>query len=371
MKQFFAFVQKEFYHIFRDRRTMLILLAMPVVLIILFGFAITTEVNNVRLGVYAPSQDEMTRRITERFASNRYFEIVSIVKSRDQSDEIYRNNEADLVVVFEQDFQNNLMHTGSGAVQLIVDGSEPNTASLMQNYATSVLSQFQSEMTSTLPSRTGSFTIIPQVKLLYNPQMKSSYNFVPGVMGLILILICAMMTSISIVREKERGTMEVLLVSPMRPIGIILAKVVPYFCLSIVNVITILVLAVFVLGVPMAGSIFWIMILSLVYIFVALALGITISSLVDNQVGAMLASAMGLMMPVMVLSGMIFPIENMPAILQWLSTIIPARWYITGIKKIMIEGLPLEYFAKELLILCIMGAVLITVSLKLFKNRLE
>ncbi|MCD7969716.1 MAG: ABC transporter permease [Alistipes sp.] len=370
MKQFFAFVRKEFYHIFRDRRTMLILLAMPIVLIILFGFAITTEVNNIRMGIFAPSNDDLTRQITDRFQSNPYFDLVAFVTDPQQIETLFRKNEADIVLVFEEDFQNNLLHTGTAAVQLIIDGSEPNTASTINNYTSSVLSYIQQELAGT-SSVSGGFAIVPQVKLLYNPQMKSSYTFVPGVMGLILMLICAMMTSISIVREKERGTMEVLLVSPMRPIGIILAKVVPYFCISAFNVVTILLLAVYVLDVPLAGSLFWISVLSLIYIFVALALGIMISSVVDNQVSAMLASAMGLMMPVMILSGMIFPIENMPNILQWLSNIVPARWYITAIKKVMIEGLPVRFILKELGILSLMGVVLITVSLKLFKNRLE
>jgi len=370
MKQFFAFVKKEFFHIFRDRRTMLILLAMPVVLVILFGFAITTEVNNVRLAVYAPSKDNLSRLITDRFDANPYFSIVDIVQSPADIDRLFRENKADVILVFGEDFENNLMHTGEASVQLIVDGSDPNTATMMSSYTTGILATYQAEL-SAGSSAGGGFTVIPDVKLLYNPQMKSAYNFVPGVMGLILILICAMMTSISIVREKERGTMEVLLVSPMRPISIILAKVVPYFCISAFNVVTIILLAVFVLKVPLAGSIFWISVISLLYIFVALALGITISSLVQNQVSAMLASAMGLMMPVMVLSGMIFPIENMPNILQWLSNIIPARWYIEGIKKLMIQGLSVEYVLKELAILSVMGTVLITVSLKLFKNRLE
>ncbi len=370
MKQFFAFVRKEFFHIFRDRRTMLILLAMPVVLVILFGFAITTEVNEVRMAVYAPSKDDLSRQITDRFEANPYFTIVEIVRQPADIERLFRQNRADVVLVFGEDFENNLMHTGEAAVQVIVDGSEPNTATIMSSYTTGILSVYQAELAGGGAS-SARFTIVPDVKLLYNPQMKSAYNFVPGVMGLILILICAMMTSISIVREKERGTMEVLLVSPMRPIGIILAKVVPYFCISAFNVVTIILLAVYVLKVPMEGSLFWISLISLIYIFVALALGITISSLVKNQVSAMLASAMGLMMPIMVLSGMIFPIENMPAILRWLSNIIPARWYIEAIKKLMIQGVPARYVLKETLILSAMGAVLITVSLRLFKNRLE
>ena len=371
MKQFFSFVRKEFYHIFRDRRTIMILLAMPIVLIVLFGFAITTEVNNVRAAVYAPSNDDMTRRITDRFDANPYFDIVGVIGDYKEIDRLFKDNKADIVLVFEEDFQNNLMHTGRAAVQLIIDGSEPNMASTIYSYASNVLAQYQSELSPASPTGRGTYMIAPSIKLLYNPHMKSSYNFVPGVMGLILMLICAMMTSISIVREKERGTMEVLLASPMRPISIILAKVMPYLCISAFNVVTILLLAVFVLEVPLAGSLAWIGVLSLVYIFVALALGIMISSLVNTQVAAMLAAGMALMMPIMMLSGMIFPIENMPAVLQWLSNITPARWYIAAIKKLMIEGLPVRYALKEFAVLSLMGIVLIAASLKLFKNRLE
>lgn len=371
MKQFLAFVHKEFYHILRDRRTMLILLLMPIVLIILFGFAITTEVNNVRLAIYAPSGDDLTRRITERFDANRYFTVVGTLENHGEIERLFRENRIDMALVFEDNFRNNLLHSGKASVQLVIDGSEPNTASTMYYYASSVLAQFRGEIAPSLSQAAGAYTIVPNLKMLYNPQMKSAYNFVPGVMGLILMLICAMMTSISIVREKERGTMEVLLVSPMRPINIILAKVVPYLCISAVNVITILLLAVFVLNVPVAGSLLWIGILSLIYIFVALAMGILISSLVKTQVAAMLASGMGLMLPTMTLSGMIFPIENMPAVLQWFSHIIPARWYIAGIKGLMIQGLPAIYVWKELAALSLMGAVMITATLKLFKHRLE
>ena len=213
--------------------------------------------------------------------------------------------------------------------------------------------------------------IVPQVKLLYNPQMKSAYNFVPGVMGLILMMICAMMTSISIVREKETGTMEVLLVSPVKPLFIILAKAVPYFVLSFVNLITILLLSVYVLHVPVAGSLFWLVVVSLLFIFVSLALGLLISTVTHTQVAAMLVSGLMLMMPTMLLSGMIFPVESMPVILQSISTVIPARWYIQAVRKLMIEGVDISLVLTEIGILAVMAVLLITVSFKKFKNRLE
>ena len=362
MKQFWAFIKIEFFHIFRDRRTMLILLGMPVLQIILFGFAITTELNHSRVAVLDPSKDAVTTRITERIDENRYFSVVKELSSASDIETVFRHDEADIVVAFTPDFDANLS-TGEAGIQLVVDATDPNTGNMMAGYVQGIVGQALQSGTQSSP--------IVQTHLLFNPQMKSAYNFVPGVMGLILMLICAMMTSISIVREKETGTMEVLLVSPIRPIFIILAKAVPYLVLSCVNLITILLLSVYVLHVPVDGSLWTLSFLSLLLIAVALSLGLLISCVVQNQVAAMIVSGMGLMMPVMLLSGMIFPIESMPAVLQWISNIIPARWYIQAVKKVMIEGLGMAAVWHEALILSGMAALLIGLSLKKFKERLE
>ena len=362
MKQFWAFIKIEFFHIFRDRRTMLILLGMPVLQIILFGFAITTELNHSRVAVLDPSKDAVTTRITERIDENRYFSVVKELSSASDIETVFRHDEADIVVAFTPDFDANLS-TGEAGIQLVVDATDPNTGNMMAGYVQGIVGQALQSGTQSSP--------IVQTHLLFNPQMKSAYNFVPGVMGLILMLICAMMTSISIVREKETGTLEVLLVSPIRPIFIILAKAVPYLVLSCVNLITILLLSVYVLHVPVEGSLWTLSFLSLLLIAVALSLGLLISCVVQNQVAAMIVSGMGLMMPVMLLSGMIFPIESMPAVLQWISNIIPARWYIQAVKKVMIEGLGMAAVWHEALILSGMAALLIGLSLKKFKERLE
>ena len=362
MKQFWAFIKIEFFHIFRDRRTMLILLGMPVLQIILFGFAITTELNHSLVAVLDPSKDAVTTRITERIDENRYFSVVKELSSASDIETMFRHDEADIVVAFTPDFDANLS-TGEAGIQLVVDATDPNTGNMMAGYVQGIVGQALQSGTQSSP--------IVQTHLLFNPQMKSAYNFVPGVMGLILMLICAMMTSISIVREKETGTMEVLLVSPIRPIFIILAKAVPYLVLSCVNLATILLLSVYVLHVPVEGSLWTLSFLSLLLIAVALSLGLLISCVVQNQVAAMIVSGMGLMMPVMLLSGMIFPIESMPAVLQWISNIIPARWYIQAVKKVMIEGLGMAAVWHEALILSGMAALLIGLSLKKFKERLE
>ncbi|MDR1170833.1 MAG: ABC transporter permease [Bacteroidales bacterium] len=365
---FLSFVKKEFLHIFRDPRTMLITLGMPVAQIILFGFAITTEVKNVRMAVFDPSHDISTQRIISRMQASEYFDMTQVLHTADDINSAFNKGTAELVVVFSDRFDENLLRTGKASVQLIADATDPNRAAMLTGYASNIIADYQQEL---LREHRISFLIEPEIQMLYNPQMKSAYNFVPGVMGLILTLICAMMTSIAIVREKEVGTMEVLLVSPVRPVWIILAKVAPYFTLSIVNIISILLLSVFVLDVPVSGSMFWLAVVALMFIIVALLLGIVISSVATTQVTAMLVSGMLLMMPVLLLSGMIFPIENMPVILQWISNIIPARWFITAVRKVMIEGLGVSYVAKELAILAGMAIFLIAVSVKTFKIRLS
>ena len=287
---------------------------------------------------------------------------------RNEIEETLRKSSSDLIIVFEAGFDNNLRHTGKARVQLIADATDPNNATILTSYASNIIADYQQ---SRIMQQQSPIQIIPQIKLLYNPGMQSAYNFVPGVMGLILMLICAMMTSISIVREKETGTMEVLLVSPVRPLWMIIAKMVPYFVLSCVNLVTILLLSVYVLHVPVAGSLFSLALLSWIFIVVSLLLGLLVSTIARTQVEAMLFSGMVLMMPTVLLSGMIFPIENMPLPLQLISNVIPARWYIVGIKKIMIEGLGISYAQREMGILMLMAVVLLIISLKKFNKRLE
>ncbi len=367
VKQFFIFSGKEFRHIFRDRRTMLILLVMPVIQIVLFGFTITTEVKNVRMAVLNLSDDMLSRRIVERLDASEYFTLTRIFHTPQQMYDAFRRSQIDMAVVFGTGLSDRYC-TEKSVVQLVMDATDPNAATSQSSYARGIISSTVREWLQTgnqIPS------IQSEVKLLYNPQMKSAYNFVPGVMGLILMLICAMMTSVSIVREKEMGTFEVLLVSPVKPIFVILSKTIPYFVLSCVNLTTVLLLSVYVLHVPIVGNLFWLIVVSLLFIFVSLSLGLLISTITQTQVAAMLASGLILMMPTMLLSGMIFPIESMPGILQAISACIPARWYIQAVRKLMIQGVNVTYVLTEISILLGMATLLITVSLHNFKNRLE
>ncbi|NLH61459.1 MAG: ABC transporter permease [Ignavibacteriales bacterium] len=368
MKQFLAFVRKEIYHIMRDVRTIMILLGIPVIQIILFGFAISTEVRNAEIAIYDPSNDAATRRIAEQIETSSYFNIVKYISSPKEIDQLFKKGEVSIVLVFADRFREKMLHTGKGEIQIIADASDPNNATSLTNYLRGIIGVYQQEL---MKEQKVPYQITSEVKLLYNPQMKGAYNFVPGVLGMILMLICAMMTSIAVVREKEMGTMEVLLVSPMKPLLIIIAKAVPYFLLSCINLTTVLLLSVFVLDVPVAGSLFWLITVSLVFIFVSLSLGLLVSTITESQMIAMLISGMVFMLPVVLLSGMMFPVENMPDFLQWISLAIPARWYIAAVKDIMIKGLGFEGIVKELVILSGMIVFLLAVSLKKFKSRLE
>ena len=355
MNLFISFVIKEARHILRDRRTMLILFGMPIVLMLLFGFAITNDVRNVRVVVVTSQMDHLTRAAVDRLAASEYFNITATTPSPRDAERLIRNQRADMAVVFAPDFASK-----KSGLQFIVDASDPNMAQQWTTYATAVVANGMAAPAVAITQR-----------MLYNPQMKSAYNFVPAIMGMLLMLICAMMTSISIVREKEKGTMEVLLVSPVRPLMIIVAKAVPYLVLAFAILVTILLMARYVLGVPLAGSIVWIVAVSAIYILLALSLGLLISNIAQSQLVALLLSAMVLLMPIVMLSGMLFPIESMPRILQWVSAVVPPRYYIEAMRKLMIMGVGIADVAREVIILSAMTLLLLAVSLAKFKERME
>ncbi len=368
MKQFLVFTQKEFYHIFRDRWTTMVLLLLPVLMILLFGYGITTEIKNTRFAVFDPSKDISTQAIVNKLQISEYFTLEEYLTDPKDIEKVFKEGRTGFVVVFSEKFYQNLLQTGEAQVLLISDGTDPNTASTLTNYASGIIREYLGDLNQ---GREVPYTIHTEIKLLYNPTLEGAYSTVPGVMGMILMLICAMMSSVSIAREKELGTMEVILVSPMPPLLIILAKVVPYFTLSLINFATVLFLAVFVLNVPIVGSLLLLIFVSVIFIFVSLALGLLISSVVDSQIAALLFSVMGLIFPVIMLSGLMFPIENMPLILQGIAQVIPAKWYISATRAIMIKGVGFASIAKEILVLSFMAVFLIGLSLKKFKIRLE
>lgn len=367
MRQFISFVRKEFYHILRDRRTMFILLGMPVVQIIIFGFALTNEVKNSQIAVLDNSRDAATSAIMQEMEASRYFDIRKNIFSYHEIEDAFREGKIRLAVIFPQQFDHDLQHFNKAQVQLIADASDPNVASTLTNYATAIIRDYQDRVTN---HRRLPYTIHTEMRMLYNPQLKGAYSMVPGVMAMVLMLVCTMMTAITIVKEKELGTMEIMLVSPIQPLKIIVAKAVPYLALSMINIASILLLSVFVLQVPVNGSLLLLIMESILFTLACLAFGLLISSATNSQQTAMFISLTGMFLPTVMLSGFMFPIENMPLPLRILSNVVPAKWYYSIVKSVMIKGVGLEAVWKETLVLAGMTMFLLFLSIKKFKIRL-
>lgn len=367
MKPFLAFIRKEFYHILRDRRTLLILLGMPVVQIVIFGFALTNEVKNARIAVLDASKDAATQSLIAQFAASNYFDVQQNVFTYSDIESLFRQGRIKLALVLPQRFGEEIAHANAAHVQLIADASDPNVANTLINYASAVIMDYQKRITD---DRRLPYTINTETRMLYNPQLKGAYNFVPGVMAMVLLLVCTMMTAITIVREKEMGTMEVMLVSPLQPLKIVLAKAVPYLLLSAVNIGSILLLSVYVLDVPINGSLPLLVGESLLFTLVSLALGLLISAVTETQQTAMFLSLVALFLPTVMMSGFMFPLENMPLPLRLLSNVVPARWYYAIVKSVMIKGLGFAAIWKETLILTGMLIFFLGTAIKNFKIRL-
>jgi ABC-2 type transport system permease protein len=369
MKRFIGFVKKEFLHIFRDVRTMIILFGIPAAQIIIFGYAVRTEIKNAGISVVDLADDEITGEIISKLASSDFFILKDKLESVNQIDKAFKKGDIKEVVIFEENFGKNLVSAGRAELIIIADGSEPNTANLVTNYTRSIINDYMSEYNQINDS--GATQIIPEVKMYYNPNLQSQFMFVPGIITLVLVLICALMTSVTITREKEFGTMEVLLVSPLKPLHIILGKVTPYFFLSIIDLGIILALSWLVFGLPVQGSIALLLFVTTIYILLALTLGILISIVSKTMQQAIFISLVGMMLPTVLLSGFIFPIEYMPEIYNYITLIMPPRWFVTVIKNIMVKGTGIAYIWKEMLILTAMLIFLVIVSARKFKIRLE
>lgn len=368
MKQFFIFVKKETFHILRDKRTLFILLCMPLAQILIFGFALTNEVKNAKICILDGAKDTYSSQLIQKIEASNYFDTYSYINHPDDIDAVFRANKAKIAIVIPAHFESDLQHQHHAAIQIIADAADPNTATTLSNYMSAIIGDYQSEIMSMdkLP-----MTISPQVRMMYNPQLKGVYNFVPGVMAMILLLVCTLMTSVSIVREKELGTMEILLASPVKPFIIILSKASPYLILSMFNICTILLLSVYVFGMPIQGSLALLFLCSFIFILTALILGLVISTVTDSQMTAMFISMVGMFLPTIMLSGFMFPIENMPLPLRIISNIVPAKYYYIIVKNIMIKGLGLSSILRELGILLFMIFVLTIIAIRKFKIRLQ
>jgi ABC-2 type transport system permease protein len=369
MKRYLGFVKKEFLHIFRDVRTLLILFGIPAAQIAIFGYAVSTDIKDAGIAILDLSGDEITRDITGRLTASDFFVITEQLQSYNDIERVFREGVIREVMVFEEDFSRRLMSEGEASLLLIADGSEPNSAGIVAEYTMAVLNRFNAEQVQSPGSV--SPMVNAEVKMYYNPELRSQYMFVPGVITIVLLLICALMTSITITREKEFGTMEALLVSPLKPAHIILGKVTPYFILSMIVMVVILTLSRILFGLRVEGSLVLLALETMLYILLSLSLGIVISTLSGTMQQAMIISLVGLMLPAVILSGFIFPVEYMPEIYNYISAIIPARWFITIIKTVMIKGAGFRYIWTETLILAGMTALFIFISIKQFRTRLE
>lgn len=368
MNQFAVFVRKEWWHILRDKRTLVILFGLPVILILIFGFALSNEVKNSKIAIQDLSNDHYTQQLIQRIEASEYFQIVEFIPPGGQVEDVFKKGDIRAVVIFPPSFESQLSAFNEASIQLISDASDPNIGTTMFGYISSILNQFQNEILShhSLP-----YSIEVEVRMLYNPQLVSTYSFVPGVMAMVLLLICSLMTSVAIVREKELGTLEVLLVSPVKPIWLILSKTVPYLLISFLSICTILVLSFTVLHVPLKGNLVLLLLESLLFIITSLALGMLVSSIAETQTNAMFGTLVALFLPTLMFSGFMFPIDNMPLILQFISNFIPSKWFFYIVKSIMIKGLGFTAVWKETMILFGMTVFLLWISIKKFKLRLN
>lgn len=368
LRRFRGIVTKEARHILRDRRTLLILFGLPLVQILLFGFAITNELKDASIAILDPAPDSVTRAITDKLLSSGYFRLAANLENANDIEAAFRSGQVKMVISFEPQLAHHLVNTGVGDIQIIADASDPNVARTLSSYAAGIIARYQLE-------RNGVSGAPPHIevstRMVYNPELKSVYMFVPGVMTVILMLVSAMMTSISIAREKEMGTMEVLLVSPLHPVQIIVGKVLPYLGLSMINATLILLLGVTVFGMPVRGNVLLLGAETVLFCFTTLSLGILISTAARTQQVAMMISLGGLMLPTIILSGFIFPIESLPWPLQVLSNIIPARWFIIIIRGILLKGVGLDELWIPTLVLVGMTVFLIAVSVRRYKLRLD
>ena len=368
MKVFFSFIRKEFWHVLRDKRSMIILLGLPIVMMLLYGFALSNEVKNSNITILDLANDEASKLLIDRFDQSRYFSVTQQIHHESEIQDVFEEGKARMVVVFPRNFSEDLSHSHAAQIRLIGDATDPNTSSIVINYASAIIRDYQNELINNLSLP---YSIKIETRKLYNPQLLSSFNFVPGVMTLILMLLGAMMTSVSIVKEKESGTMEILLVSPMRPLFVVISKAVPYMVLCFIDVIIILIMAYTVLGMPMRGNLVLLLSESMLFIITTLSLGLLISSLVNSQQVAMFISLVGLLMPSLIFSGFMFPIENMPLPMQVISNIVPTKWFYSIIKNVMVKGLDFSYVYKQTTILSAMTLFYIALAIKNFKIRLE
>ena len=366
MTALLGLVRKETLHILRDRRTLVVIIALPIVQVVLFGFAIRTDVDRVRIAFVDPSPDPLTLAVRGRFDATGVFRTVAVLPTTESLDSLFRRGDAQCAVVFEPQFAE---HAGSGIpaeLLVIADATEPNTGATVQAYVSQVVQDFESTRRPAAGVR-----IVPTLRMRFNPTRASSNLFVPGLMAFVLTIVSSLMTAITLTREKETGTLEALLVSPLRPWQIIAGKVAPYVAVGFLSVIGVLLEARLVFGVPLRGSVVLLLAEGMLFILVSLSLGILISARTSSQRVAMMGALIGTMLPTLLLSGFIFPIESMPAPLRAISYVVPARWFVLVARGIMLKGIGVAYLWQPTLALAVMAVVLLGASTRAFHERLE
>ena len=361
-----AFIHKEFLHVFRDKRTLLIMFGLPIAQLLIFGYALTNEVKNARLLIVNPSSDVANEQLIQKIDASSYFTVTHVEKNSQNLEKYFKNGEAQSALIFPENFLSSTVEPSE--IQIITDATDPNFAKTVINYLTAIVMDFIQQPSA---GQQPMMTIKSEVRMLYNPSLNGSMNFVPGVIAMIMMIVCTTLASVAVVREKETGTMEVLLVSPVRPIYVLISKVVPYFVLSVSIFVVVMLISNLMLDVPIRGNILLISLISVVYILTCLAFGLMISNVTASQSEAMLISIVAIMLPILIFTGFLFPLENMPLIFQWIANILPARWYFLIIQSVMLKGLGIADVWMELCILLGMMVVLLAISLRKFNIRLE
>jgi ABC-2 type transport system permease protein len=367
MNALLGLLRKEIFHIRRDPRTLTVLIALPIVQVVLFGYAIRTDVTNVRLAIVDPTPDHATLDLRSRFSAAGVFRIVAVVPRTDDLEPLFQTGTAQQALVFEPDFADHLENTPSARLQIITDATDPNTGALLEAYASSVIDMWQRE----LAPRGRRVVIVPQTRMRFNPTRESSNLFVPGLMAFVLTIIASLMTAISLTREKETGTMESLLVSPLKPWQIIVGKVAPYLVIGFTSVVTILVEALLLFRVPLRGNVLLLLAEGALFILTSLSLGILVSARTSSQRVAMLGALLGTMLPNVLLSGFIFPVESMPVLLRVIAVVIPGRWFVEIARGIMLKGIGIDYLWQPTAVLALTTLLLLAASIRSFKARLE
>lgn len=358
-----AVMRKEFWHILRDWQSLVIVIVMPLVMMFLYGYALSNEIREIPVIVEMPNPSPEAQQIVKRLDATTLFRVIGIVPAALDVKELFRANRAKAVIRLTPDFAQALRRHGSPApVQVVIDGGDQNLATVVRNTITPLL---QTIVLDIMQIEKPKIVTVEQ-RVLYNPRQESAQFFVPGLMSFILLMISAMLTSVAITREKESGTLEQLLISPLKPLEILTGKILPYIVLATIDGILILIVGWLVFNVHVSGNLAFLGLVCLVYVFVALAMGLIFSTIAKNQQEAMMMVLPATLMPSMLLSGFIFPIASMPVPLQWVAHIIPATYFLEIIRGIILKGTGPAELWLPLCILAGIGVLFMGIAVKKF-----